>query len=257
MLLVERGSWGWHREGRSDTYRNIHGQINATMKRSIHDRISPKQVTMGHPPILDRTQNYNFNKYFDLTADPEEIFAELGYTLVNQSLQLPTASSGLEFVPALQNRLLKTLELVDLSSEMARRETLIAPILLEVCTQAKQKLKIEYVVNVNELLRGSFDYFIPGKHNLLVIEAKQADLARGFVQLGAELIALDQWTTSEAPVLYGAITTGDAWKFGRLDRSTHTLLRDIRLYTVPSDLTQLVAILLGIIQGAEIPLEQV
>lgn len=203
---------------------------------------------MGHPPILDRTQSYTFSKYFELTADPEEIFAELGYTLTTQLLSLPTASHGLEFVEALENRLLQTLELVDLSSEMARRETLIAPILLEVCTQAKQKLKIEYVVNVNELLRGSFDYFIPSRQNLLVIEAKQADLARGFVQLGAELIALDQWTTADSPVLYGAITTGDAWKFGRLDRTARSLLRDIRLYTVPSDLTQLVAILLGIIQ---------
>jgi hypothetical protein len=202
---------------------------------------------MAHPPILDRTQNYTFSKYFELTADPEEIFAELGYALVTQPLTLPTTSTGLDFVPALSDRLLQTLELVDLSSAMARRETLIAPILLEVCAQTKQKLKIEYVVNVNELLGDSFDYFIPSSQNLLVIEAKQADLARGFVQLGAELIALDQWTTSNAPVLYGAITTGDAWKFGRLDRAGKTLLRDIRLYTVPTDLTALVAILLGII----------
>jgi hypothetical protein len=85
--------------------------------------------------------------------------------------------------------------------------------------------------------------------NPKAIEAKQADLSRRFVQLGAELIALDQWTTSIVPVLYGAITTGDSWKFGRFDRTCRTLIRDTRLYSVPSDLTQLVAILLGIISG--------
>jgi hypothetical protein len=204
---------------------------------------------MARPSVLDRTQTYTFSKYFELTADPDDIFAELGFTLKTQALQLPSQSTGLEFVPALQQRLVQALELVDLSTEMARREILIAPILLDVCAQAKQKLKIEYLVNVSNWLRGSFDYFIPSPQNLLVIEAKQADLAHGFVQLGAELIALDQWTTSEAPILYGAITTGDVWKFGICDRASRTLIRDINLYAVPSDLQKLVAILLGIIQG--------
>ncbi|MEO0870098.1 MAG: hypothetical protein AAFY17_17045, partial [Cyanobacteria bacterium J06642_11] len=69
------------------------------------------------------------------------------------------------------------------------------------------------------------------------------------VQLGAELIALDQWTRSDCALLYGAITTGDAWKFGCFERASKTLRQDISLYAVPSDLKTLVAILLGIIQG--------
>lgn len=204
---------------------------------------------MARSSILDKNQTYTFSKYFELTADPEDIFAELGTALRKQSLNLPTVSEALDFLPALENRLRQTLELVDLTTEMARREALIAPVLLEVCAQTHQPLKIEYVVTVNEWLRGSFDYFIPGGNHLLVIEAKQADLARGFVQLGAELIALDQWTKSDKPILYGVVTTGDAWKFGYLDRTHQTLWQDIRLYTVPSDLQQLVAILLGIIQS--------
>ena len=171
---------------------------------------------MTRPPILDKTQSYTFSKYFELMADPEDIFAELGASFKKQALQLPTASEKLDFLPALEKRLLQTLELVDLTSEMARRETLIAPVLLEVCAQTHQPLKIEYAVDVSKWLRGSLDYFIPGAQNLLIIEAKQADLARGFVQLGAELIALDQWTTSNQPLLYGAITTGrclEIWLF--------------------------------------------
>ena len=203
---------------------------------------------MTRSPILDKTQSYTFSKYFELTADPEDIFAELGVTLKKQMLQLPTVSNELAFLPDLKKRLLKTLELVDLTTEMARRETLIAPVLLEVCAQAQQQLKIEYAVDVSKWLRGSFDYFIPGAQNLLIIEAKQADLARGFVQLGAELIALDQWTRSDSPLLYGGITTGDAWKFGYFERARQTLWQDISLYALPSDLNRVVSILLGIIQ---------
>ena len=205
---------------------------------------------MTRPPILDKTQSYTFSRYFELKADPEDVFAELGATFRKKALQLPTVSDSLDFLPALEKRLSQTLELVDLTSEMARRETLIAPVLLEVCAQTHQQLKIEYAVDVSQWLRGSFDYFIPAAQNLLIIEAKQADLARGFVQLGAELIALDQWTRSDAPLLYGAITTGDAWKFGCFERASKTLWQDIGLYAVPSDLKQLVAILLGIIQSA-------
>ncbi|MEM8638288.1 MAG: hypothetical protein AAGG51_05725 [Cyanobacteria bacterium P01_G01_bin.54] len=204
---------------------------------------------MARPPILDQSQSYTFRKYFELTADPEEIFAELGIILQKKALQLPTVANDLDFLPDLEKRLLQTLELVDLTSEMARRETLIAPVLLAVCAQAHQALKIEYAIEVNQWLRGTVDYFIPGQQNLLVIEAKQADLARGFVQLGAELVALDQWTTSPTPLLYGAITTGDVWKFGCLDRTAKTLTQDIQLYTVPTDLSALVRILSGIIQG--------
>ncbi|MGF1493332.1 MAG: hypothetical protein ACFBSC_12935 [Microcoleaceae cyanobacterium] len=204
---------------------------------------------MARSPILDQDQSYTFSKYFELKADPEDIFAELGVTLQKTAVQLPASSDNLDFLPDLEKRLLQTLELVDLTSEIARRETLIAPVLLAVCAQARQPLKIEYVIEVSPWLQGNLDYFIPGHRNLLIIEAKQADLARGFVQLGAELIALDQWTTSTTPLLYGAITTGDAWKFGYLHRADKTLVQDIRLYTIPSDLKSLVSILSGIIQG--------
>jgi len=37
------------------------------------------------------------------------------------------------------------------------------------------------------------DYFIPTPQNLVIIEAKNADLGKGFIQLAVELIALDRW----------------------------------------------------------------
>ena len=40
-------------------------------------------------------------------------------------------------------------------------------------------------------LKGSLDYYLYSVGKLLVIEAKNADLAKGFTQLAVELIALD------------------------------------------------------------------
>jgi hypothetical protein len=202
---------------------------------------------MSHPAILDREQTYTFSKYFELNADPEEIFAELGVRLESQSLELPKMLQSPDFLTLLDARIRRGLQLIDLTTEVARREILISPILFEVCSLMNQKIKIEYAINVSNWLRGNLDYLIPSTHQLLVIEAKQADLSRGFVQLGAELIALDQWTNSSMPIVYGAVTTGDVWKFGYLDRSRKILYRDINVYAVPENLPLLVSILLGII----------
>ncbi|WP_246163015.1 hypothetical protein [Brasilonema sennae] len=60
---------------------------------------------------------------------------------------------------------------------------------------------------MDQFLREELDYYIQSKHSVLVVEAKQADLTRGFTQLAAELIALDSWVESEDLILYGAVTT--------------------------------------------------
>lgn len=202
---------------------------------------------MSHPSILDLNQTYTFSKYFELNADPEELFAELGVKLESQNLDLPKALQSPQFLSGLESRINRGLQLIDVTTEIARREILISPILFEVCSLLNQKIKIEYAVNVSNWLRGNLDYLIQSDSQLLVIEAKNADIARGFVQLGAEMIALDQWTTSIAPRVYGAVTTGDVWKFGILDRSNKVLYRDTNVYAVPTNLELLVSILLGII----------
>jgi hypothetical protein len=50
---------------------------------------------------------------------------------------------------------------------------------------------------------------------MLVIEANQSDLTRGFTQLAAELAALELRSTTQGEILYGAVTTGDLWRFGQ------------------------------------------
>jgi hypothetical protein len=199
---------------------------------------------MSKAAILDPAENYTFSKYAELSFDAADILAEFGVTLHSTPLELP---QQLPIDPEpLRTELQENLALVDPSSEIARREALIFPMLKPVCKFIQAPLKIEYPVRVNAWLRGSFDYFIPTPQSLLVIEAKNADLARGFTQLAVELIALDQWTDSTTPSLYGAVTTGDTWKFGLFQRQDKKIQKDINTYAIPSDLNRVLSILFGI-----------
>lgn len=199
---------------------------------------------MSRATILNPTESYTFSKYAELSFDAADILAEFGVTLNSSPLQLP---QQLPIDPEpLRSELQENLALVDPSSEIARREALIFPILKTVCKFIQAPLKIEYPVRVNSWLKGSFDYFIPTPQSLLVIEAKNADLARGFTQLAVELIALDQWIDSPTPTLYGTVTTGDTWKFGLFQRQAKQIQKDINTYAVPSDLNLVLSVLFGI-----------
>lgn len=199
---------------------------------------------MGRTAILDPAESYSFSKYAELSFDTADILAEFGVTLHSGALQLPLQ---LPINPEPLNiELQENLTLVDPASEIARREALIFPILRTVCKFIQAPLKIEYPVRVSPQLRGSLDYFIPTPHSLLVIEAKNADLSKGFTQLAVELIAVDQWIDSPAPILYGAVTTGDTWKFGLFQRQEKQLHKDINTYAVPHDLSRVLSILFGV-----------
>ena len=143
-----------------------------------------------------------------------ETLAELGYAFARMRLHLPTASHLPERLSYLQQQLEEILPLVSLSNETARRETLVAPVLLEVVRFCQCHIRIEYPLTVNNWLKGTLDYFLRKENSLLVIEAKNADLTRGFTQLAAELIALTH--VVDHPSLYGAVTVGDTWRFGHL-----------------------------------------
>jgi hypothetical protein len=196
--------------------------------------------------ILQEDQSYTFRSYFEMPYEADEILAEFGYRLQRSRLTLPTVSTILERLPELKQRLEETLVLINLSNEAARREALVFPVLLEVARFCQCQIRIEYPLTVNNWLKGNLDYLLRRDGNLLVIEAKNADLARGFTQLAVELIALAQ-AESQA-VLYGAVTIGDTWRFGHLDTHSHQITQDLALYRVPDDLEQLTQILIGVIQ---------
>jgi hypothetical protein len=202
---------------------------------------------MSKAPLLEPGKSYTFRNYFEMTYEPDDILAEFCFSLQRSSLDLPKSNTNLEQLTELKNSIQRRLPYVSLTSEAARREILIAPIVLALIDYTQAQLRIEYSINVSEQLKGSLDYYLHTQHNLLIIEAKNADLARGFTQLAVELIALDRWTTSDEPLLYGAVSTGDIWQFGVLHREQKQVKQDLNLYRVPADLNDLFSRLVAIL----------
>ena len=102
---------------------------------------------------------------------------------------------------------------------------------------------------LSNILKGNLDYFLQLENYFVVIEAKNDDLTRGFTQLAVELIALSQ--VEEQDIYYGAVTIGDVWRFGKLDRIQQIITQDIKLFRVPDDLDDLARVIVGILQGVE------
>ncbi|MDF5723960.1 MAG: hypothetical protein PUP91_26550 [Rhizonema sp. PD37] len=199
------------------------------------------------PRILKPDETYTFRRYFDLRFAPADILRELGASLTKAAINFSANTNQITRLADLKARLEEAIARVSLTSEAARREVLIAPILLEVAHITESTINIEYPIEVNQYLKGDLDYYLLSKHNMLVVEAKQADLTRGFTQLAVELIALDAWIESDEPILYGAVTTGDIWQFGSFQRTSRLVTQDLMLYRVPTDLEVLMPILVGIL----------
>jgi len=84
---------------------------------------------------------------------PSDILREIGATLSRAAINLPVASSvQLTRLLDLRQRLEDGITRVSLTSEAARREVLIAPILLEVAKIAEATINIEYAIEVNQYL---------------------------------------------------------------------------------------------------------
>ena len=205
-------------------------------------------TTGSHRPrILKPDETYTFRRYFDLRFAPADILRELGASLTKAAINFPANTNQITRLADLKARLEEAIARVSLTSEAARREVLIAPILLEVAHITESTINIEYPIEVSQYLKGDLDYYLLSKYNMLVVEAKQADLTRGFTQLAVELIALDAWIESDEPILYGAVTTGDIWQFGSFQRTSRLVTQDLMLYRVPTDLEVLMQILVGIL----------
>lgn len=204
---------------------------------------------MKHP-ILKENKNYTFADYFDLSYSTKDIIAELGYQFHLEKLALPCASIiDNDKITQLKANLYKKLPHISLNSEMAKRGFLISPLLFLLLDYVEFDIDVEYAINVNDKLKGNIDYLLSSSHNFIVVEAKNADLEKGFTQLAAELIAF-QYHENDKELLYGAVTVGNIWQFGLLDAKNKILHKDIDAFLVPADLEKLFAVLLGILKAA-------
>jgi Type I restriction enzyme R protein N terminus (HSDR_N) len=195
--------------------------------------------------LLDPQQSYTFSKIFELRPELDRLVNELGYVLQRVPLALPTYTGVLDRLDNLYQRLEEILPYVNLANEDTRREVLISPIIMEVVHYTHAQLRIEYPVKVSDQLQGYVDYLLRTQSHLIVIEAKQEDMTNGFTQLAMEMIALDQW--SEMPnqrQIIGAVTTGNLWQFGRLDRSSKVIEQGLNSYRVTEDLEPLLRVLI-------------
>jgi hypothetical protein len=202
---------------------------------------------MSNLKILQEDATYTFRSYFELPNDTDEILAEFGYSFTKARVQLPKTQRDIKGLPEFQQQLEATLPYVQLTSETAKREILVAPVLSRVAVICQQMLRIEYALRVNQQLQGNLDYLIRSTHSLIVVEAKRDDLTRGFTQLAVEMIALSM-LENPPELLYGAVTIGNLWIFGTLDSRSQTVTQDIGSYTLPDDLEDLMRILVGILE---------
>ena len=145
-------------------------------------------------------------------------------------------------------------------SEKARSEYLIAPILQEVYEQSQDYANffsgIEFNVDKKRGLAGFCDFLFtlaPRKISIEVpiisiVEAKKEDIPAGIPQCLAELVAAQIFNAEEGrtlETLYGIVTTGDIWKFLRLDGTAATVDSDLYYLT---DVEKIVGIVLSMLQ---------
>lgn len=198
--------------------------------------------------FLAEGEAYTFSDYFKLGLEPSDAVHFHNYHFERKQLHLKPAPVDDDAVIVLQSRLLATMPYIGLGNEVARREFLIAPIVMEVVLATQTEVRTEFALNVSDNLRGSLDYLLRKGQEVVIVEAKRGDLGLGFTQLAVELIAVDQWTDSSQAQILGAVSVGDVWQFGVLDRGQKMVSQDLDLYTVPSDLAEIIGILVAALQ---------
>ncbi len=183
-----------------------------------------------------------------MRARTEEILEYFGYKKVNEILHFKKSSIELPMFDYLNSQIEDHLIHISLENEITRREFLIAPILSFIRHLTQAKLNSEYWFEVSHQLKGSLDYYLRCENDLLVVEAKNADLTRAFAQLAVELVALDRAAETESEIIYGAVSTGQEWQFGKLDRTSKTFYQGINLLVLPNNLEEILRILIGILE---------
>ncbi|MEG3880895.1 hypothetical protein QT972_26380 [Microcoleus sp. herbarium7] len=158
-------------------------------------------------------------KQFDLTLkENQDLFADIS----------EVESSEILKVALKENAALA----VDINTEKARSELIIAPILLEVRRQLNYQIGLfsgsEFNVAPEKGLNGTCDFLMSLSAERLfisapvitLVEAKKEDIKAGFGQCAAEMLAAQLFNEEEGnqiPIIYGAVTSGTVWRFLKLE----------------------------------------
>jgi hypothetical protein len=161
----------------------------------------------------------------------KDVKGKLGLTLVEDEplhVDVPPVQPGLPLREWLQRYAPLAL---DINTEKARSELIIAPVLLEARRLLHERVGYfsgrELSVDTSLGLTGVCDFLLsmsPERFTLtapllVVVEAKNLDIVSGIPQCLAEMVAMQIYNRqegSEMPVLHGVVTTGSNWRFLRL-----------------------------------------
>ncbi len=142
------------------------------------------------------------------------------------------------------------------STEKARSEFIIAPILAEARRMSRRKFGlfsgVDFDGDASQELAGACDWIITRSSRQLfietpvfmVVQAKNEDMKRGYAQCIAEMLAAQTFNAREGTpveVVYGAVTIGDRWKFLRL-QNAHVQIDATDYYI--TDIAKIMGILL-------------
>ena len=125
------------------------------------------------------------------------------------------------------------------TSESSRCENIIYPILREVYKTFLDEYTLwsHKSITYDAKLNGTPDYLFSTKSELgktvlglpivIIVEAKKNDFREGWGQCLAELIAVQKINEAEELPVYGIVTDGELWQFGKLvsDEFTKSKLR--------------------------------
>lgn len=200
--------------------------------------------------LLIEGKRYSFSDYFNMSATAEEISQAFEYRFQLTHLVYPhNLIVDPSLVEKIQSFYYRLRPRIKSHSEIAKREFMIAPLLHEIILAVEADLNIEYPIDIDNYLNGVIDYVLQSTEKLIVIEAKKGDLDRGFNQLMVEMIALDHYEIIEQPpIIYGALTIGEVWRFAQLERQEKRITQDLNLFRFPQDVEALLAIFLGILK---------
>jgi hypothetical protein len=97
-------------------------------------------------------ENFNSNKPYSFSEifDPNAEDAGLGFSLSLRTLNLPSYQGELERLHQLSNRIQEVLPFINLTTERACREILVAPVVAEIIHYTQAELRIEYPLRLSE-----------------------------------------------------------------------------------------------------------
>lgn len=156
----------------------------------------------------------------------------------------------------LQEILEETLDLAaSISTEKARSELIITPILLEIRRNYKNKIGYfsgnTFNIDESKGLTGACDFILSASSNqslvtapvLTLVEAKDNDIRIGLGQCVAQMVAAQIFNARkgvEHKIVYGAVSTGTNWKFLMLENNVVKI--DLTEYFI-TQLNQILGIL--------------